>query len=135
MAQSLNARHDHISLKASTDYSSTGKYRFMRQSGTLAVYAGVNKRAIGILQNDPQSNEIATIDISPGLQKVYSGGSINNGAVIVSDASGGAVAATPVEGAISSGDTGIFAAGFSIEKVTTSGQLMSIIFNPMYVII
>lgn len=134
MAFSGKRNHDTIVLTSSIDLSGA-QFRFVFQSGSLAVIGGTRKNVLGILQNKPTSNQDAIIDISPGLHKVVFGASVNNAAFIASDASGRAVLITPLEGAVASGNTGAFSAGLAIRKITAAGERGEIMFRPDYVVI
>ena len=133
MAFSQNSGRDHLTLKSSINLSSA-QYRFIKQSGSLAVIGSTGAFAHGILQNAPQSNEIAVVDAGMGPRKVVSGGSINQSAFIESDNSGRAVAVTLIQTSVTGAEmTMAFALGVALEKVTTSGQTLSINFAPMYI--
>lgn len=72
-----------VSIAAGADLSSL-QYKVVNVNGTLAV---TKLSALGVLQNDPQSGEHATVAYS-GKMKAYAGGTIAKQAPVILSASG-----------------------------------------------
>lgn len=77
-------------LVAGADLSSAQYSLVKVDASGQAVLAGAGEAAVGVLQNDPESGEAATIAIG-GVSKCRAGGSVDEGNV-TSDASGKATA-------------------------------------------
>lgn len=116
-----------ISAKAAADYSTTGQYRFVAQSSgdliSLCVTGSTMGSAgpFGILQNDPSSNQAATVRVF-GLSKCVASEGIAAGALITVDAVGQA------RNALS---TGTFVIGRALSTATTSGNIFEVFVQPL----
>jgi hypothetical protein len=104
----------------------SSQYLFVRSTGVasdgsldaqLCVSAtGGVTRAKGVLQNDPDSGQAATVRIE-GLTKLYAGGSISVGGFVASSTAG-----TGVSGAT----TGAWVAAIAETASTAAGQIISV---------
>ncbi len=90
---SVEGKFDSVSVDAGADLSAL-QYRIINISGTLAV---TEITALGVLQNDPESGESATVGYR-GHLKGKTGGAVTKGDRLTSNSSGALVS-------VSSGDT------------------------------
>lgn len=111
-----------ITLLAGADLSAA-QFRFVAtNSSGAAVLAGAGAMANGAVQNDPENGQAALVDIS-GVTKVEAAGAITTGALVASDATGKAVAAT----------TGDYALGTAMET-GAADRIISVLFQPSGVV-
>lgn len=82
-----------ISLVAGADLSTKQYFAVKVNSSGQAVLAGAGEAAIGILQNNPASGQVATVRTAY-TTKAAAGGTIAAGARVASDANGKMVVAT-----------------------------------------
>jgi hypothetical protein len=96
------------------------QYSFVKlNSSGQVVAAGDGNDAIGVLQNDPASGDIAVVMVGTGITKVLAGGSSTVGYNVGSDASGRAVTAA-------SGD---YLLGQFLTAPTGAGQVVDMLFQ------
>jgi len=76
-----------FSVAAAADYSSTGQYLLVdiNSSGQAVLVASQGAKAVGVLDNDPESGNAARVIFS-GVAKVTAGGDITAGAKITTGA-------------------------------------------------
>lgn len=82
-----------ITLPAGANLSENQYFAVTVDSESNAVLAGAGEVAIGILQNDPNEDEAATI-MTYGLTKAVFGDTVANGAIVTPDADGKLVTST-----------------------------------------
>src|SRR5690606_25313609 len=108
-----------ITMEAGTDLS-TKQFLFMAQDtdGQIDPCGTQGIDSVGVLQNDPSAaGQAATVAIA-GVSKVIAGGSINPGALVMTDNTGKAVAASSTN----------FALGRHIGKVAAaSGDVIPVL--------
>lgn len=82
-----------LSFPAGADLSAK-KYQWVKLSSGAVVHAtaGTDTGVVGILQNDPESGQMATV-MTDGVSKMVCDGSVTEGANVTPDATGGSVAA------------------------------------------
>ena len=78
-----------ISLIAAADYSAKQYYFMTATTGGKCTLAGANEKVIGVLQNKPESGEVAIVRVA-GTSKVYMGETLTAGEVVTSTAAGDA---------------------------------------------
>lgn len=88
-----------ISLVAAADLSAKIGYIVQVDSNGKAALADATALAVGVLQNNPASGQVATVGVH-GVSKVVAGGTIAAGARVTSDANGKAIAATTAGDAV-----------------------------------
>lgn len=72
----------------------THQYKFINIDGTGKIaLGGAGTRCVGVLQNKPNSGEIAEVTHT-GISKVKSGAALTVGDIVMSDSTGRAVTAT-----------------------------------------
>lgn len=81
-----------LSVPAGADLSAKQFYIVKRSGGNLAVCSVAGERAFGILQDDPAASGRVGLVRLAGLSKVEYGGTISQDDLLVTDASGKAVA-------------------------------------------
>lgn len=98
------------------------KYHFVRASAANVCNQAsdaANSGIIGVLQNNPNTGEAATVAFA-GESKVYAGGVINVNAIITTNGSGRAAAA-------GSGDMGV---GRALEAASADGHVITVLLFP-----
>ena len=111
-----------ITLLAGADLSAA-QFRFVKtNSSGYAVLAGAGEMANGAVQNDPEMEQAAVVDIS-GVTKVEAAAAINPGALVASNGDGKAVTATAED----------YALGTALET-GADGRIISILFQPSGVV-
>lgn len=104
------------SFKANADLSSSQYYMLVNSVGNLVDAAGSGAVVIGVLQNKPESGEHASVTMV-GKTRVKAGGTITEGQLFMSDASGTATAVT----------SGQWVAGHAITGVASGGYFDAVI--------
>jgi hypothetical protein len=89
-------------------------------SGLMAQNTVAGGRITGVLQNKPDTNQSCTVMVS-GVSKMVAGAAISQGALVMSDSVGRAVAATSTNFVIGRAETA--AAG--------SGEVISVSLDPL----
>jgi hypothetical protein len=92
-----------ISLVAAADLRSSQFFAVKVDSNGKAALAGAGEQAIGVVQNDPNTDQAATVRVA-GVTKMKAGGSITAGARVAVDAAG--KAKTAVLGTVNTSDAG-----------------------------
>jgi hypothetical protein len=87
--------NDAITRTAASDLSTTGIYRFIKQSnaGAVSICSVASENALGVLQNNPESGYPATVCYN-GVTKIYLGGTVAIGDLVSTDTAGRAVTAS-----------------------------------------
>ncbi len=108
-------------LEAGADLSAD-QFKFVKADSTAdqVVLAGNGEAALGVLQNDPDAVGKAAEITALGVSKIFSGAAVTFGAVIASDATGRAAAAT----------IGEFGQGIALEAASGAGELISALIIP-----
>ena len=121
-----------FTLEAAADLSAS-QYRFVRvDANGRAALCGAGQPAVGVLQNKPSAAGQAAQVRALGITKVVAGGAISKGALVASDASGQAVAATVTTANTTTGAlTGSHVAGIALEAAAGAGQVISVLLLPM----
>lgn len=109
-----------ITLVAAADLSAKQYYGIKVDSNGKAALTGEGGAAIGILQNDPNSDQAATVAVA-GISKVVGGGSVTKGDRFSFDSNGKAVA-------VGSGDD--YSMGVALETIA-SGKISSVLIQPV----
>lgn len=81
-----------LSVAAGGDLSSNQYYLVKRSGGNLAVASTAGERVLGVLQDDPAASGRVGVVRVAGLSKVELGGTVSQDDLLVTDASGKAVA-------------------------------------------
>jgi hypothetical protein len=92
-----------ISLLAAADLTSSQYLAIKVDANGKAALAGAGESCIGILQNNPNSGQPATVRVA-GVSKMVASGALTAGALIASDGAGKAKAA--VKGTTNTSDAG-----------------------------
>lgn len=123
MAYEINQYSVKITLPAAADLS-TKQYYFVKvnTSGQAALCSGATDRPIGVLQNTPTSGQAAEVLVVGGT-KIVSSASIDEGALIGTNASGKADGKTPGT------DTTEYAVGTVILAAGADGELLTAVIN------
>jgi hypothetical protein len=108
-----------ISLPAAADLTSKQFTVVKLDSNGAAANAGAGEAGIGILQNNPNTGQPATVQID-GISKAKAGGSITAGAALAANAAGLLVAAT----------TGNYIVGFA-KTGAASGDVFPVVLKSL----
>ncbi|NPV72075.1 MAG: DUF2190 family protein [Firmicutes bacterium] len=121
-----------FTLEAAADLSAS-QYRFVRvDANGRAALCGAGQPAVGVLQNKPSAAGQAAQVRALGITKVVAGAAIAKGALVASDASGQAVAATVTTANTTTGAlTGSHVAGIALEAAAAAGGVISVLLLPM----
>lgn len=124
-----------LPFRATADYSTTGRYRFMKYSGSVSTVDGVptvtqqstlgTADSVGVLNDKPKSGEIASVQ-TYDVAKVEAGAALATvGTKISSDASGRAVAAIST----------YYVLGETMEVAAASGNIITVRLYPSHTIL
>jgi len=119
---SLSGLVNPLSLEAAADLR-THQYKILRltAAGTVNLANAGNQDAMGVLQNDPNSGQMASVSRPGDETKVIAGAAIGSaGILLASDANGLAVTAT----------SGEFVVGRALTTATGSGAVIRMIQSP-----
>jgi hypothetical protein len=120
-----------ISVVAAADHR-TNQYRFMAvdNAGKVAR-AGAGAFALGVLQNNPNADQAATIRVE-GISKVVAGAAVAVGSLVASDSAGRAIVATLARtntsdaGAAADALIGSNVMGVALEAAGAAGDIIAI---------
>lgn len=108
-------------LEAAADLSAKQYYIVDCTAAKKVNLAGDGAVCIGVLENEPESGEAASVRIY-GIAQVSAGAAISAGALVASDANGQAVTAT----------TGEFSIGVALEAAGAQNDIIAIKLSTAY---
>lgn len=114
-----------ISLPAASDLNGKQFYLVKQSGGSAALCAAVTDQSIGILQNEPNTGQAATIMVS-GLSKFVAGGSVAVGVQLASDSAGKGTALTVAAG----GTVYNYAVGRVTQAANAANEVGQVILYP-----
>ena len=94
----------------------THQFKFVTFSASDIQLAGAGVSVVGVLQNNPNTGDAATVWGPGSVSKIYSGAAVAKGADVTPDASGRAVTSA----------TGNYIAGKVLQAATAADQLISV---------
>ena len=112
-----------ITRQADADLSAA-QYRFVKQTatGTVELCDSAGEIALGVLQNDPEATQAATVAVG-GVVRVAAGAAVTIGAEVMTDATARAITATATNVALGEALSGAGAAGNIISVLLRTRSL------------
>ena len=124
MAYEISNYSVKVSLVAGGDLSAL-QYKFVKldSAGKVVTCAAATDRPIGVLQNDPESGEVAEVVVVGGT-KLKLGGTVTEGAIVSPNTTGAGVAI------VSGTDTTKFVCGTALTEGATGEIITAVVSLP-----